>query len=361
MVELAERGCCRLAWSLVCIVLLYFLILAPIDWANAAGISIGMNYAWWRLDPANLIKCKTHPGAAFWHAGILPQYGQEGVRATVQQQLKSMKASGFTTIRTLIMNRRPPPRDGLDGTLVSMDGSIAPQDRQNIAKFVSDVRGAGFHFLEISFGFLTENGPYCRRKVYGDCFDITRAAENWRFIEEATRAVMSSTGGMEVRFDLQNEGCPSHYLAATTIKRVSAYLQTISLKFQQTFGNNWLVSCPDAPHAERISLLLDALGKVGLTPKYLEEHTYKMDAAAVGDMLDAASAAAQRIGADLIIGESRYHSPQQAAIFGDWLRAHPGNPIININEWPLSDRRPPIGCGFDTPPPYTPGSLLTIK
>jgi hypothetical protein len=197
--------------------------------------------------------------------------------------------------------------------------------------------------------------------TYGDCFDEARTAENWHFIQEATTTVMSSGQGIDIRFDLQNEGCPSPYLVSATIKKTTVYLQTISLKFEKAFGSKWLISCPDSPHGERISLLLQALHDVGLTPRYVETHTYKTDPTAVGEMLDAASAAAQRIGADLIIGESRYHSGEQAFIFRHWLKAHPGNRVINISEWPLSDRHPPLGCGMDTGPPYTPGSLLTVE
>jgi hypothetical protein len=320
-----------------------------------------MNYSWWKIDPKNLSQCKTHPGAAFWQAGILPQYANKGIRSAVQQQLRNMRESGFTTLRTLIMYRRPPPNGGFDGPLISKDGSISVQNRANIAQFVADIRAAGFPFLEVSFGFLTENGPYCKRVTYGDCFDEARTTENWRFIREATTAVMSSAGDMDVRFDLQNEGCPSPYLVSTTIKKVSIYLQTISLKFKQSFGDKWLISCPDSAHGERILLLLKSLQDVGLTPRYVEAHTYKTDPVAVGEMLDAASAAAQRIGADLIIGESRYHSAEQAAIFSNWLKAHPDSRVININEWPLSDHHPPLGCGMDTAPPYTPGSLLPTE
>jgi hypothetical protein len=87
-------------------------------------------------------------------------------------------------------------------------------------------------------------------------------------------------------------------------------------------------------------------------------HTYKVQAPAVFEMLDATNVSARSIGVRVLVGETRYHSSEQATIFRAWLSQHPDNVVIGISEWPLEN--PSTGCGIDVAPPYNPGVLATV-
>jgi hypothetical protein len=336
-----------LRFSLFC-----FIISAIGSAAGGSEISIGINYNWWRLGAIDRALCKEHSAAPFWGGGILPQYSSDATRTTVREQLSSMRHAGFTTLRTFLIHRRP-PHDRLEGPLLSSDGSVSPKNRENIFRFISDVRAAGFGTLEVSFGFSGRSAIYCKRLYFGDCFDKDRTDENWRFIQQTTLSVLAGAGNLDLRFDLQNEGCPSNYMNPTTIKQAGEYLTNIAARFENEFDARWLVSCPDSLHGERLRLMLAWFSQARLRPRFVEVHTYKTDMVAVTDTLDAANAGARSIGAKLLIGEARYHSVEQATIFHNWITQHPGNTLVNINEWPLNN--PSSGCAVDTAPPYTPG------
>ena len=326
--------------------------------ARAAEVGIGINYNWWRLNPAGLGECPTHPAAVFWGGGIIAQYRDESVRQTVRQQLELMRKAGFTSIRTAISERRP-FNDRLEGPLVSENGAISEQDRVSVQAFVSDIAAAGFTTTEIAFGFLEENSPYCHRVHYGDCFEPSRTDENWRFIAGATEAVEAAAGRMSLRFDLAGEGCPAANMPNSTLTNASRYLQTIARRFQVRFGDRWLISCADSPRAQRLGVLLEVLASAGLSPKFVEVHSYRTEPGYLESVLDSANSMAERINAGLVLGEMRYHSSEQGAQIADWLRRTPYSRLIDVIEWPLAD--PSSHCHIDTPPPYTPGPILALK
>lgn len=326
--------------------------------ARAAELGIGINYNWWRLNSAGLSECLTHPAAVFWGGGIVAQYQDGSVRRTAQRQLAEMRGAGFTSIRTAVFGRRP-SNDRLEGPLAFDNGELAERDRASVQAFVGDIAAAGFATTEVAFGFIGENAPYCHRVQYGDCFDPSRVEENWKFIAAITEAVQAAAGGMSLRFDLSGESCPAANMPSSTLANASRYLRTLARRFQARFGDRWLVSCADSPRAERLGLLLDLLASAGLTPKFVEVHSYRAEPGYLASVLDAANLMARRIGAGLVLGEMRYHSSEQVAQIADWLRRTPDSRLIDVMQWPLADLA--SRCHIDTPPPYTPGPVLALK
>jgi hypothetical protein len=108
-----------------------------------------------------------------------------------------------------------------------------------------------------------------------------------------------------------------------------------------------------------LGLLLDILASGGLSPKFVEVHSYRTESGYLESVLDSANRMAEHINAGLILGEIAYHSSEQAAQVVDWLRGHPNSRLIDVMQWPLTN--PQSRCQFDTPPPYTPGPFLAIK
>ena len=317
----------------------------------AAQVEIGMNYNWWRFAPKSPIECETRPASVWQGNWILDQYQLPAVRRIVQGQLRSMRAAGFSRLRVMVTHSRP-AKNHLSGALQSATGELSPRDAANVRAFVGDIAGAGYRGLEITYGFLEANALYCKRHNWGDCFEPSRTEENWRFISEVAQITSSAAGGMPLRFDLNNEACPAPSMPPATIANASRYLTTIARRFQARFGQNWLISCADSPNAQRAALMVRELSQGGLSPRFIEVHTYRTDPRFVSGVLDGANGLAQRLDGTLILGEMRYHSAEEMGIVRHWLQAHPQSRLREIYEWPLHD--PTTGCRMDAAPPYTP-------
>jgi hypothetical protein len=328
--------------------------------AMAGQIGIGINYDWWRFSLTNLRECREQQQPRSVGSWILPQYQDAHVRAMVKAQLAAMHRAGFTSLR--IMDFYYHTTDAhADDSFTSTDGSITASDRRKLGDFVRDIASAGFTSLEVVPSFQAENWLYCRNHTWGDCFEPRRTSENWRFIEQTARTVLAAKGSMTVRFDLGNEAAPDPSMALKTLANARVYLQTIAGRFQAEFGSIWAISAArsDASTAVETSarqeLLLNDLAQAGLRPKFLELHLYTADGNDIADSLNRMETLAERIDAQVVLGELRYHSDAQAAAIGGWIAAHPASRIVDLIQWPEYD--PSQICAIDPQPPYTPGPL----
>lgn len=322
----------------------------------AALIGIGINYNWYSFRLESPHDCRANAESRSAGAWILPHYGDPAVRATVQRQLTAMRASGFTTLRTLIFHDRS--TDVEDDSLTSLDGSLTPADARKLHDFVGDVARAGFRSLELGPVFVEENSLYCKRKTWGDCFDRRRTAENWRFISSVAATSIDAAGTMSLRFDLGNEEAPDPRMPAPTLQNAKAYLGTIAARFQTAYGRRWLISTArsDASNAsetvDRLNLLVADLAAAGVRPPFLEVHTYSSDGNDLKQSLDDAQRIAQPIDANVILGELPYHSAVQAKTVASWITRNPDSRLVDVLQWPED---PTQVCGIDPAPPYTPG------
>ncbi|HTA39474.1 MAG TPA: hypothetical protein VK760_10370, partial [Candidatus Acidoferrales bacterium] len=227
--------------------------------------------------------------------------------------------------------------------------------------FVRDVGAAGFTTLELVSSFDSENWIFCRNKAWGDCFEPARTEDNWRFISQTAQAAIAAAGPLALRFDLGNEQAPDPHMPARTLARAKTYLQTIAKRFQAAYGDGWLFSMARSDEStaaetgERLDLLVADLSEAGLSPKYLELHSYLDDGNDMVQSLDAAQAIARRIDARIVLGELRYHSAAQASAIAGWLRKHPESRVADLILWPEFD--PSQACAPLPSLPYTPGPL----
>jgi hypothetical protein len=141
-------------------------------------------------------------------------------------------------------------------------------------------------------------------------------------------------------------------------------LQSIAGRFQAEFGSRWLISTARsegstaAETAARLNLLLADLAASGLRPRFLEIHNYSADGNDLWESLDETERTARRIGADVILGELRYHNDVQAATIAGWLVRHPDSRLVDVIQWPQAD--PSQVCAIDPTPPYTPGPFARL-
>jgi hypothetical protein len=327
----------------------------------AALIGIGVNYNWYAFHLESLRDCRANAESRSVGAWIVPHYGDPAVRATVRQQLAAMHASGFTTLRTLVFHDHS--TDLEDDSLTSLDGSLTSADARKLLDFVGDVARAGFRSLELGPVFVEENSLYCKRKLWGDCFDANRTGENWRFISSVATTAIDAAGTMTLRFDLGNEEAPDPRMPVATLQKAETYLGTIAARFQTAFGSRWVISAArsDASNAsetaDRLNLLVSDLRAAGLRPPFLEVHTYSSDGNDLKQSLDDAQRIAQPIDANVILGELPYHSVVQAKTVAAWIARNPGSRLVDILQWPED---PSLVCGTDPAPPYTPGPYYNV-
>jgi hypothetical protein len=273
--------------------------------------------------------------------------------------MRAMRAAGFTTMRTIVFHGHDTDPDPT--AFVSMDGRISAADKRKLHDFVSDVAAAGFTTLELAPDFGAENWLYCRNKTWGDCFDVRRTGENWRFIRDTAATALTAAGTMTVRLDLANEQAPDPHMPPRALAQAKTYLQTLAGRFARAFGSGWVISAARSQASssietsDRVNLLLADLAQAGLVPKYIELHDYSGDGNDMTGSLDALQSIARRTGTSIVLGELRYHSSVQAAAIAGWLAKHPDSRIVDIMQWPEWD--PSIACAIDPSPPYSPGPL----
>jgi hypothetical protein len=269
-----------------------------------------------------------------------------------------MKRSGFETLRIRVAGSHL-KQFGRGSLPMSTNGILAPSS-DNLKYFILDVVQAGFQRIEVSFGFDGPNSLYCRKFKWGDCFDEGRTEENWKFMDSGIKIIDRAAQNAMVRYDLLNEGCPSHALSESVQAKAALYLQAIARRYVEHYGNDhWLISCADSPRAERVDYLLQILEQVELRPRYIEVHTYRTEESYLSSLLAGTEAAAASINAEVILGESRYHSLEQTQALRNFMRGTPENHLREIYQWPLA--RPGNGCQVDVGPPFTPGPLLELR
>ncbi len=324
-------------------------------------VDVGINYNYFATTRTTISECRADREPQTAGTWFLPVYNDPGVRATVRVQLRAMRDSGFTSLRTVVFHGHSEDPDPTAFT--SMDGSISAGDRRKLREFVADVAAAGYKALEVVPDFGAENDVYCRNRTWGDCFEPQRTAENWRFIEGVASEVNANAGGMRVRVDLGNEKAPDPAMPPHARAAAKTYVQTLARNYAREFGDNWLFSAarsdasPSTETVTRQQLLIDDLAEAGLHPKFLETHNYSGDGSDVYESLGEMETLAEHIGAQVVVGELRYHSAVQARAIAGWLSAHPASRLIDVSQWPEYD--PTNICAIDPDPPYTPGPLGT--
>jgi hypothetical protein len=343
--------------------MLAFLMLAFPCASQARQIGIGMNYNWWKFALVSPRECNAEKQPRSVGSWILPAYAEPDVRRVVTSQLRAMRRAGFTTLRIIVFYGHSADPDS--SAFTSTDGTMAAADRRKLANFVGDISAAGFRSLEIAPDFGAENWVYCRHRRWGDCFDAARTGENWRFIAQSAETAFAAGGSMSIRVDIGNEEAPDPRMPASALAHAKTYLQTIAARFEARFGSRWLVSAarsaasPATETGDRLGLLVADLAAVHLVPTYLELHDYSGDGNDMKMSLDAMQALAQRIGAQIVLGELGYHNAVQASAIAGWIARNPSSRLVDLMQWPEYD--PSKICAIDPVPPYTPGPLGRIR
>lgn len=288
------------------------------------------------------------PNCSFDGTGILRTLGSPGTASLVTSQLLAMRRAGARSLRLLVWFAADP--GGQSWGVVPSAPGPGRSFRANLARFVRDVRAAGFVRLTVAFGPRAANSPFQSE------FDPALLGEDWQFIA-AVRTIVTRDGPPGARFDLLNEGAPSRYLKPAIRSQVDEYLVWMYRRYVQRFGSaDVTVSAVGASapvdQGDRLENLVALLRGAGLPlPTFFDVHANFAPAGVANAVADAErQLAAVGLRTPLVVGETAYDDPGVAQVLREALARDPGS-IEEVDEW---YQRPGRSCPVD--PPYSVGA-----
>ena len=276
--------------------------------------------------------------------GIVPTYGDRGIRAKVRRQLAAMHAGGLSSLRLLLWHSDQP--DLPSDVLSSATGRLEEPYRRNLTEFLTDIRAAGFASLTVDFGPVGPNDPIGNPDH--DVYDPTLLDQNWSFIKDV-RPLVKRYGPTQTRIDLLSEGAPSDYWPFK--QRMMDYITEMYRRYADAFGTDDVVVsaiAPPEPNADisqpdgghRLQNLIDALRASGRPlPAAFSVHvsTWWSPSAAntlYGLRQEDAVLTANGLSQPLIVSETIYDDRELAQAIEEF-RQTSSRPILEVQEWPL--------------------------
>jgi hypothetical protein len=291
--------------------------------------------------------------------GIVPTYGERGIRIKVRRQLAAMHASGLSSLRLLLWHSDQP--DLQSDVLSSATGRLEEPYRRNLIEFLTDIRAAGFASLTVDFGPVGPNDPIGNPN--DDIYQPSLLDQNWSFIKDV-RPLVKRYGPARTRIDLLSEGAPSDYWPFK--QRMMDYITEMYRRYADAFGTDDVVVsaiAPPEPNAgitqpdggHRLQNLIDALRASGRSlPSAFSVHvsTWWNPSAAntlYGLRQEDAVLTANGLTQPVIVSETIYDDQALAQAIEEF-RQTSTRPILEVQEWPLQQGS---AChDFSVAPPF---------
>jgi hypothetical protein len=277
-----------------------------------------------------------YPNCGLNDGGIVVEYDQPGVRATVRRQLAAMRVAGVQTLRLLLWHITD--ASGLRWGIVSSDdGHLGEPYRSNLIHFLSDVRAAGY--VQLTLVFAPEGNDAPLPPAPGNVWDPTRFEINWRFIRDV-RPLLKRYGPESTHVDLINEGAPPAWESPDVIAQAEAYITRMWSNYVTAFGGedaSFSSVGADGPYdtAARMQNLIDALRASGKPmPRWFDVHPpYDHDGMlAVLRAVDE-TLSMNALSQPLVIGETAYDNTSVASAIKEF-EATSNRQIVEVMEWP---------------------------
>jgi hypothetical protein len=271
----------------------------------------GSNYNWYHVDFTGTT-CNREP------YGIIKNYHQAGVRATVQSQLATMYAGGQRRLRIAIA-----AADYFStGTIVQApNGTFPSQYLTNLGNYLADIKAVGFQEVLVG-AFFFGNYSFWTSSTYSS----TIASQYWSLLQQVHNVVASS--GIPYLIDLGNEFMPPSTGSAVW----KTYVTNLWGWYVAAYGPQYTVGF-STPSADRIS----NMAIYGSTkPSVVDVHIYQNPTTEL-TTADQALTNQGLSGIDILIGEAWYNDPTYAqgirssingVTSGRWIRW--------LTQWPRS-------------------------
>jgi len=231
----------------------------------------GVNFSVVDIDKTKIGQCTSGDhSATISGRAFLPNYQSRLVRDSVNKSLMQMKAEGVSSIRSLIWFAEKASSDR-NTCGINQGREIGA----NLRLFAEDLARAGMGTLIVAFSPQARSAPICRQKNWGDCFEEQTLANSGRFIADV-RQSFASPYGIDVWFDLNNEGVPANSLPKQAKDGLIEYMRNVSLSQRSAFPSDRLsMSMQASSLQERMRYLLDNFDSQGVGPNFYSLHLYK--------------------------------------------------------------------------------------
>jgi hypothetical protein len=289
--------------------------------------------------------------------GIIATYDQPGIRRKIQLQLAAMHAAGLQSLRLMIWHSVDTDPFGM---VSSQTGRLEQPYRDNLIRFLTDVRAAAFNPLTVD---LAPQGPNDPIGTPQNLYDPSLFEQNWSFLADV-RPLVKTYGPSSTRIDLLSEGAPSDYWPYKD--RMDAYITEMYRRYAGLFGTDDVVVSaitPPDPFADitqpegghRLQNLIDALRASGRKlPTAFSVHVSNWWAPAArytlyGLRQEDAVLTANGLSQPLIVGETIYEVRELAGAIAEFVRTS-RRPVLEVQEWPLE--RGSSCRDFSVAPPF---------
>jgi hypothetical protein len=298
-------------------------------------LAYGMDLSFWRVDLGKLSQCtKVRRNYTIAGSVFITRYDDPAIRDQVNEELRTMRRSGFRELRThVFFGRGPKARDRFD-----LDSEKAKAARA-VRMFVR---------LHITFSSQGPANPACRNKKWGDCFDADSVSDVIDFMSRVREGLEGVP--IKLRFDLAPEKCSATNLPEPLRSNLTFYIEHIVSGYTKRFPRDeTTVSCGIKRFRDGKRSIDAAYKLAGRVPSVYEVHAYR-DHGRVSDRLlrDVRDAVAGS-NIPMLVGETNYGDAEQLRSITKNLETAGGG-LVAIYFWPL--RNTDFNCHVDTTPPY---------
>ena len=280
--------------------------------------------------------------------GILANYDDRQVRKKVRSQLRAMYQEGQRRLRIPVFHMR----DSSTGKTIldSRGGEIGTSDAKKLQRLLTDIRIAGFEWIEVGFFPAGANVPFKWKQWHEDIYE-----ENWQFIKSVRKIVIDS--GLPYQLDLMNEGAP-----ASNQPMMKQYVFRLWDRYVRYYGSEDTIGFSiGAASIDRYNNMVSQMHRTGrgLPPHWsihIYDHMFQGNLQKLDKHMDETG---DNRAWD--IGETYYNDARVDALFD---AAQLTRDVLHILQWPVTSQR---GCDghVDTVPtvayPYAPDRALDIS
>jgi len=288
--------------------------------------------------------------------------GDDADPTTERQQLFAMHASGLNSAAYVLgyTSDEAITNDGHGGAiLIQPDGTLGQPFRDNLIRYLTDVRQAGFANVTIRFYPYGPNSPadYTTGQEVKD-WDPLLYPDDWRLVQDV-HDLVKRYGPAESHFDLMAEGPPSDYDRSQVGDEIDTFIERLYTDYVNAYGSaDVFFSAVDKDPAgddPRLAHLIEDLEATGKPlPQWWGLDIEYTGAVAARNLADAdATLRAFGVGGSLSLDETAYESPDVAAAVQGY-NAATTHPVVEVEEYPN------LGTPQCIDPPFTGNAYMNV-
>lgn len=272
----------------------------------------------------------------------LSRYGEASVRASTRNDIRALRNSGVSWIRSLVWfapNAKP------RFSFALADARLAAE---NVANYGADLAAAGVKHWVLAFGPQGRASPSCRTgKQFGECYDASTQRASIDFIL-TVRSHLDRLPHPTLWVDLSNEACPGLAFAnnAQSVDNTRDYLVALLRAYRQQFPADRLsVSCIGDGQLDRRLRNISAIFRTaGAQMRFADAHIYARGGDTVAMVAKTFGTWERKTGISVLVGETNIGRPDVEGKLAQGFAAAGTRPLSLIH-WPLKDSE--RVCGAD--------------